>query len=108
VVPPSLSRGRKDIVRKRLVGIVNLRVQRGDRSLRDHIDRLLDRRQRRLGPLGRLDPVEADHGQVVRHAQPERGGLLERADRPRRRWTSSDSDAPLTNTSLAPRSISCS
>ena len=45
--------------------LLDQRPQRVHRRLRDLVDRLLDRRQRRVRPGRRLDPVEADDGQVV-------------------------------------------
>ena len=73
--------GAEDVARERLPGPVDERLHRLDCGSGDLVDRLLDRRERRLCPGRRIDPVEAHDRKIVRDAEPERGRLLHRPDR---------------------------
>ena len=56
-------------VRHRAVLAADQAAEGRDGGAGDVEDRLLDRRQRRVGPAHRLDPVEADDRDVLGHAQ---------------------------------------
>ena len=67
----------EDVARKCLTRVVDEGAERLDGCLGDLVDRLLDRRQRRLRPRGGLDPVEADdrcHRSPIRLAHGARDG----------------------------------